>query len=173
MEGGSFNVYSFGNEKNRFENKYKKSELFDLIFKLSVLLFLLLLIVFLIIISVLFANNILILVQNANELVEKKVPTQLDYVHKIISQNNDKVDKLEKKLSGDLSALSELLIVSNQFVSSYNKSFNNKDFIDSIKSIVNNVNYASSKDRLIKIETDLHIIAKALNKIAFNNKTDP
>lgn len=146
-------------------NKYK---IFNFTYKICSLLFLFTIIIFLIIISSIFGKSILTLINDTDILVKNKIPNELIYLHNIVSDNGEKIKKIEKEISENLESLNQLLTYSNKFIISYNKNFNNPSFLNKIEEIIDNSDKFSQNNRLIQIANNLDIIAKALNKIAFN-----
>jgi predicted PurR-regulated permease PerM len=133
-----------------------------------VLGFLLLFTAFIITIAVIFVPKINLLIDNTNELVQNKIPYELDNLHKIINENNEKIAKIEQNIVTNLMGISTLVTNTNKFVTSYNKNFNNHEFIGEITSLVGDIRTVLNKQEMISIEKNLETIARALEKIAFN-----
>lgn len=149
--------------------KQRSCRFFSSMYKICVLGFLLLFAVFLITIAVIFAPKINRLIDNTNDLVENKIPFELNNLHKIIKENNEKIAEIEQNIVNNLIGISTLVTNTNNFVTSYNKNFNNPEFIGEITSLVDDVRTILNKQEMLLIEKNLDTIARALQKIAFND----
>lgn len=123
--------------------------------------------------SVLFTFGLKIndILDNTNDLVSKKIPSELNYLHQVIRNQTLLIQQIERSMKNDFDNFAPTLLGLDEIVRSYNKNFNTPQFKKEIKNIVDNLDIALGSGNFIQLEKDIHIIACSLNNSTNTNST--
>src|SRR4029078_11062086 len=115
---------------------------------------------------------ITILINNTNDLVLNKIPSELDYAHKIISQHNISLVEIETKIINDLNIveynskqINRIFNNLDSLLINYNDNFNTPNVTLELLNIISNLNNILTDANITQTDIDIHSIACSLKTL--------